>query len=1228
MARKFFFTIIWIISTIVCFGIKLNTPVLKGAINCKSKVKLIPVQPPPGNPNIEIRGYSVDTINSKIYVAGKFKTYDGIVRQNLVRLNLATGVVESSWTPKCSGEVSDILFADNKIYIIGNLDTIAGVADRYAACLDTAGNFLWVKGNNDHFTYHNYSTAPFDNTIGKPTLIEHNNDIVAINFRSDSSDFGNAPIYGTILFQEKATAFNKLTGIIVTTNNFVNSYNTFWDNNNLSNSSMYLFDHLLKQGSTYYFTVRNNFAPDRQRICLYDGINPIISSLFPVGSQNIIDLDISSNMLKAYTPLNFDNGTDTFALYLFNPNTLSPIAISNMSSPLNYYYKGQTYVPIYLDPITSSPSSYVNNNVMSFGLTKDKRNNKYYFGVNKQGFKHVNSFQNYIDSVREPGLSSSSVASLNGQYQDTLELLRDVSMYNINSAEPKDFFVFQNKLINVSTWHANATTVINYINTYCLFTDKPIITNTAIPTTTASPYPTLEFCPNTNRKLSFKKLGYTVNTTYTFTGSNIAFNISQYDTLRFSAGSNATSGILKIVHNSDCGRVSDTLYINMVVLPKPNVIASLTTNSLSCFNPKVPILASSSTPSVSFSWIGPFGYTSNNQNDSTAYNKPGKYIVTVTNTITGCPQKDSVLVGMDTLGPVVTLPSSAVDLYCSPDSSLLNGSSSSPSPNIWWHIANSGVKHSNPYYTKNIGNYYMVVQNMANGCKDSSVFVVGDKRVLPNHKILFYNYPSTSLIPIDTITCIKNSITVTGASDTLNTIISWRNLITNAVFNNPLVTSSQGAFSLIIKRTDNGCADSSLSINIAQNITPPNISITTPSASINCSSSTATLNANTSFTTTSLNWSGPSGFTSSNPAVTSIQGKYYINAINSENGCIKKDSVVVNYTPTLIVHTNNDTTVCKNASVNLQANITGTLTGINYSWSNASSGQSINVNPNTTTQFIVTASSISGCSGKDTVVVTIPSDINDSIVSTKSCNGATVGSISIYVNGGVAPYLYSFNGGAFTTQTSYTNLPYATYPISIKDALGCTKNTSGSINQNSSLPVPLFIASTQNIQGDTIVLIDLTVPKADSVQWLLPSAASIVGGDMFNPLVFFADTGNFVITLTAFYADCDISSTKNIHVGPVDTTMASLTNNNGVKSITLYPNPNTGLFTADIEFYKKQNSTVQIFDAVAVKDFQQNFFNTDFISLPVDVTALSNGTYIFKVVGEYNSKHVNFVISK
>lgn len=772
--------------------------------------------------------------------------------------------------------------------------------------------------------------------------------------------------------------------------------------------------------------------------------------------------------------------------------------------------------------------------------------------------------------------------------------------------------VIQNKL-HVSCKRAG--------NTYARYFLPPRMASTAISAATTS------VClPSSNNTFSISPALYADSYSWTYSGTGVTLTFTN-NIAKINFLTSATSGVLSVYAQSTLGGISDVLTLSLTAFPVPNITASLPTQSITCYNPKVPILSSSTTTNVSFSWAGPSGYTSSNQNDSTGYNIPGKYVVTVTNNSTGCKNRDSVNVSIDTLRPNVTLPSSPVDLYCIPDSSQLNGSSSSPTPSVWWHLASSSLTHPNPYYTKNVGNYYMVVKNNTNGCKDSSLFVVGDKRVLPNLKIISHTYTS-ALVPLETITCTNTLITVVGASDTANTVINWRDIASGTLSSNPININAQGNYKLIVSRTDNGCVDSSLIVYIDQNITPPNLTITTPSANINCSSSTATLNATTSFTNASLNWTGPSSFSSSNPAIVSNQGKYYVVAQRADNGCTKSDSVNVSYSPVLIVQAGNDTTVCKNSVLSLTANASGTVTGITYIWNPGGIGQNVNVNPTITTKYIVTANSAGGCTGTDSILVTVPSDIRDSIVSTKNCSGAALGSITIFASGGTPPYQYSFNGSAFTAQTSYTNLPYGTYPIIIKDALGCSVNTSGTLNQNSNMPTPVFIASTQNTKGDTIVLIDLTVPKADSVQWTLPGIASIVGGDMFNPLVLFTDTGNFAVTLTAFYANCSISTTKNIHVAPIDTSLANATNNNGIKSITLYPNPNTGIFTADIEFYKKQNASIMVIDGNSVKQYQQNFLNVDFISLPVDLSNLSNGTYIFKVIGEYNAKHLNFIISK
>ena len=53
---------------------------LFSGINVGVPKVLIP-EPSPTYQKIHIRGYSVDTVNGKIYVAGKFKSYDGKNKQ-------------------------------------------------------------------------------------------------------------------------------------------------------------------------------------------------------------------------------------------------------------------------------------------------------------------------------------------------------------------------------------------------------------------------------------------------------------------------------------------------------------------------------------------------------------------------------------------------------------------------------------------------------------------------------------------------------------------------------------------------------------------------------------------------------------------------------------------------------------------------------------------------------------------------------------------------------------------------------------------------------------------------------------------------------------------------------------------------------------------------------------------------------------------------------------------
>lgn len=738
---------------------------------------------------------------------------------------------------------------------------------------------------------------------------------------------------------------------------------------------------------------------------------------------------------------------------------------------------------------------------------------------------------------------------------------------------------------------------------------------------------TTTLCEQTNNvTFSVTPFMYASSYTWTYTGIGATItNTNNIASVNFGLG--ATSGKLKMFASSSCGGVSDTLSINLTVYPRPNISATLVDDTINCFKPKVPVLGNSTTPGVGYAWSGPSGYSSLQQNDSTGHYLPGVYTLTVTTLSTGCTRTASVLTRIDTIKPNVTLPLGPYLVGCGTSSLItLNGTSSTTPTTLWWKSPFQTTYTVNPA-SVTTGNYFLEVRNTYNGCiKTSPTISVGLSASLPTVTLTSHSFISSAL-PVDTVTCLKANVTLSVACTPTNCTIIWKDMSTKTLTSNPVTVYGGGNQMAIVTRPDNSCVDSSKIVFVHQDITAPNISILTPSPNINCSSSTATLNAVFSPTQTSGVWTGPSSFSSSNPAITSVQGKYYFTVTRTDNGCSKKDSVIVGYNNILFVNAGKDTSVCKNSTANLSAAVIGTVSGVTYTWSSGGVGQNTSVNPAITTSYVVTANGPGGCSGKDTVVVNIPADMQDSIVTAMGCSGNN-GSLVVYVKGGIPPYKYSVNGSSFTSQTTYTNLPFATYSVSIIDSIGCILNTSATISQNSNINQPVFIASTQNFKGDTIVLIDLTTPKADSLHWILPSVASIIGGDMFSPVVVFADTGSFPVTLQAFYGTCMTSTTKIIRIMPWDSAYATLSNNNGIKSLIVFPNPSTGQFTVQVEFYKKQNASLQIWDSSPQKHFQQNFNDTDTINLPVNVSQLQNGTYILRVIGEYASKHFYFVISK
>ncbi|WP_343667959.1 hypothetical protein, partial [Chitinophaga sp.] len=155
----------------------------------------------------------------------------------------------------------------------------------------------------------------------------------------------------------------------------------------------------------------------------------------------------------------------------------------------------------------------------------------------------------------------------------------------------------------------------------------------------------------------------------------------------------------------------------------PTAVATVK-DSLTCAVTSVTLSGTSSVSGVTYKWTGPNSFTSDQQNP--VVNAAGDYILTVTNTSTGCTGKDTVTVKQFTTAPGVTVGVSG-PLSCDAATVTLTASSATTGVTYKW-VGPSGYTSTsqNPVVSV-VGNYTVTVTNPVNGCTSSqSVTVINN----------------------------------------------------------------------------------------------------------------------------------------------------------------------------------------------------------------------------------------------------------------------------------------------------------------------------------------------------------------------------------------------------------------------------------------------------------------------------------------------------------------------
>ncbi|GGD51029.1 hypothetical protein GCM10011514_14110 [Emticicia aquatilis] len=592
---------------------------------------------------------------------------------------------------------------------------------------------------------------------------------------------------------------------------------------------------------------------------------------------------------------------------------------------------------------------------------------------------------------------------------------------------------------------------------------------------------------------------------------------------------------------------SATATTNVVINALP--VPTTSSNTPVCVGKSLDLASSGG---VSYSWLGPNGFTSSLQNPSinpASISATGIYTVTVTNA-NGCSATTTTSVIINAL-PVPTASSNTP--VCVGKSLDLT---SSGGVNYAW-VGPNGFTSSlqnpsiNPASISASGIYTVTVIN-ANGCSaTTTTSVIINALPVPT---------ASSNTPV----CVGKSLDLTSSG---GVSYAWvgPNGFSSSLQNtsiNPVSLLAAGIYTVTVTNAT-GCS-ATATTNVVINFLP------VPIASSNTPVCVGKSLDFTSSGGVNYAWVGPNGFTSSlqNPSINSVSisatGIYTVTVTNT-NGCsaTTTTSVVINALPVPTASSN--TAVCVGKSLDFTSS-----GGVNYAWLGpngfTSSLQNPSINPVSVSSsgvYTVTVTNANGCSSTATTSVIINAlPVPTASSNTPVCVGK---SLDLASSGGVSYAWVGPNGFTSSSQNPSINpvslSAIGIYTVTVTNANGCSETATTNVVINA-LPVPMASSNTPVCVGKSL---DLTSSGGVNYAWGGPNGfASSLQNPSINPVSISA-TGIYTVTVTNANG-CSATATTNVVINalPVPTVSSNkpvcvgksldLTSSGGVSYVWVGPN--------------------------------------------------------------------------
>jgi gliding motility-associated-like protein len=472
--------------------------------------------------------------------------------------------------------------------------------------------------------------------------------------------------------------------------------------------------------------------------------------------------------------------------------------------------------------------------------------------------------------------------------------------------------------------------------------------------------------------------------------------------------------------------------------------------------------------------------------------KAAPYYLLITNKNNGCQNRDTVVVNINKIIPLITIVKPDTLTCKKPVVDLkANATVTGSSGNYAWSTVNGNILNGKTSPTTSVnqpGSYILQVLDTKNFCKSNKQVAVTIDTIKPKVN-------AGANIELN---CKSPTIDVTGTATAKQTLtLLWttsNGTIVKDADKLKVTVKSAGLYKLLATNNFNGCqASDEMEVTFLGApkavILPPQV-LTCAKTSVVLDSKGSDVGSNFTYT-----WSDTNGNSLGTNAIlnTTKPGIYNFKVFNTSNDCEKK--VQMEVSQDIVLPTADAGTAgvidCEKGYVLINGKNSSQGAKYTYQWSGGLIESGANsIEAKVTAQAIykiLVTNTENGCSASDTVaVLSLKPALLETVGNQPLCNGDK-GSIFVKtVSGGTPPFSYSVDSGInFYNYNTFNGLKAGEYTIFVQDSKGCEDSSTVELFNPEKFSISIPSINEVKI-GDDIQLqatVNPTNPPLKSIKW-------------------------------------------------------------------------------------------------------------------------------------------------